>query len=120
MKRAMWLSGCVALAAALVGGCGGGGSSSSTPTTSAAAPPTTATPASGQPGPEDVYRTCLDTVRATASERTAERGCAQARAAFGQCMAQASNAPEGPARDAALKACRKAAGDTIAQLQSSP
>jgi hypothetical protein len=126
MKRGMWLSGCLALAATLAAGCGGGGSGdSSTPTTSAATttPPTTtttSTQASGQPSPEDVYQTCLDAVQRTASEPRAERGCAQARAAFEQCGAQASNAPEGPARDAALKACRKTASDTIAQLQSSP
>ena len=118
MNRAMSLSACLALAATLAAGCGGGGDGgSSTPTTSAA---TTSTQSSGQPSPEDVYQTCLDAVQGTASEPRAERGCAQARAAFEQCTAQASNAPEGPARDAALKACRKAISDTIAQLQSSP
>ena len=117
MKRAMSPSACLALAAALAAGCGGGDGGSSTPTTSAA---TTSTQASGQPSPEDVYQTCLDAVQGAASEPRAERGCAQARAAFEQCTAQASNAPEGPARDAALKACRKAISDTIAQLQSSP
>ena len=128
MKSYMWLSACLALAtAALVAGCGGSSSTGSAArTTSGAttAPPgpasTTSTRVDGGTTPDDVYHACLDALQGIASERVAQRGCAQARDAFVQCVTQASNAPEGAPRDAALKACQRAADKAVAQLRSSP
>src|SRR5881394_2043465 len=119
MKNYMWLSACVALVAAvLVAGCGGGGSSSSTSTPaisaggSASTTSSSTTAASGQATPDDVYNACIDATSGTAAEQAGKTACAQARDAFQQCATQASNAPEGSARDTALKACQDAANKT--------
>jgi hypothetical protein len=54
------------------------------------------------------------------SESVVQTGCAQARDAFEQCATQASNAPEGSARDQALEACQEAADQTTDALKASP
>jgi hypothetical protein len=116
MKSYRWLAACLAiLAAAVVAGCGGGGS-----TTVTAGEDTTTTAASGQATPEDVYQSCLDAVQGTVAEQAGQSACAKARDAFEQCTTQASNAPEGSARDAALRACQKAANKATAALKSAP
>jgi hypothetical protein len=120
MTSYKWLAACLALlATALVAGCGGGGTTTITAgetTTSS----TSTTAASGQATPEDVYQSCLDAVQGTAAEQAGQSACAKARDAFEQCTTQASNAPEGTARDAALKACQKAANKATAALKSAP
>ena len=121
MRNYIRLSACLALlAAAAVAGCGGGGSSTSAPATGAADTSTTTTEASGQATPEDVYNACIDAIEGTAAEQVAQQGCAQARDAFEQCTTQASNAPEGSARDRALEACQRAANKATAALKSAP
>lgn len=128
MSKYKWLlSACLALmAAALVAGCGGGGSSTSAPATSESGSATTSTSssttteASGQATPDDVYQACLDALEDVGNQSTVQQGCAQARDAFEQCATQASNAPEGSARDAALKACQDAANKTVDALEASP
>ena len=132
MKNYMWLSACLALvAAALVAGCGGGDSSStSAPATTAAGSASTSsssttteattTEASGDSTPEDVYNACIDALSDVGNDQVVQQGCSQARDAFEQCSTQASNAPEGSAREAALKACQDAANQTVAGLESSP
>jgi hypothetical protein len=120
MKSYRWLAACLAiLAAAVVAGCGGGGSTTVTAgedTTSS----TTTTAGSGQATPEDVYQSCLDAVQGTVAEQAGQSACAKARDAFEQCTTQASNVSEGSARDAALKACQKAANKATAALKSAP
>jgi hypothetical protein len=76
--------------------------------------------ASGQATPDDVYRACLDAIGGTVSEKASQTACTPVRDAFQQCTTAASNAPEGSARDTALKACREAANRATAELQSSP
>jgi outer membrane PBP1 activator LpoA protein len=124
MRNYIWLSACLALlAAAVVAGCGGSSSSTGVTITSGSdttAASTTTTESSGQATPEDVYNACLDAIEGTAAEQAAQQGCAQARDAFEQCTTQASNAPEGSARDAALKACQTAANKATAALKSAP
>ena len=128
MKSYMWLPACLVLATGtLLVGCGGDegsdGGGATTPeatTTPPSTATTTSTQASGQPSPDDVYQECFDALQGSVAERVVERGCAQARAVFEQCTTQALNAPEGPARDAALKACRSAVSEAIDQLRSSP
>jgi len=131
MKNYMWLSACLALvAAALVAGCGGGGSSStsapattatgSASTSSSSTTEATTTEASGDSTPEDVYNACIDALSDVGNDQVVQQGCSQARDAFEQCSTQASNAPEGSAREAALKACQHAANQTVAGLESSP
>lgn len=94
------------------------------PTTTPASVPTTSTTTStatsGQATPDDVYRACLDAIGGTVSAQVSQRACTPVRDAFQQCTTAASNAPEGSARDAALKACQEAADKATAQLQSSP
>jgi hypothetical protein len=119
MKSYKWLAACLALlAAGLVAGCGGGGTT--TITAGETATGSTSTAASGQASPDDVYQACLDAVQGTAAEQAGQSACAKARDAFEQCTTQASNAPEGSARDAALKACQKAADKATAALKSAP
>jgi hypothetical protein len=125
MKNYIWLSACVAIAAAgLVAGCGGGGSTTTPTTPSVATTPSvstsTTTGASGEATPDDVYNACLDALKDVSNQQVVQRGCASARDAFEQCSTQASNAPQGPARDAAIKACQQAANKTVAGLESSP
>lgn len=131
MKNYMWLSACLALvAAALVAGCGGGGSSStsapattatgSASTSSSSTTEATTTEASGDSTPEDVYNACIDALSDVGNDQVVQQGCSQARDAFEQCSTQASNAPEGSAREAALEACQDAANQTVAGLESSP
>ena len=118
MNGYKWLSACLALlAAAIVAGCGGGGTT--TITAGETTTGSTSTAASGQT-PDDVYQACLDAVQGTAAEQAGQSACAKARDAFEQCTTQASNAPEGTARDAALKACQKAANKATAALESAP
>jgi hypothetical protein len=122
MKNFIWLSACVAiLAAALVAGCGGG-DSGTTPTSASDVTVTTSTaaPTSGDSTPDDVYNACLDALKDVSNQQVVQQGCASARDAFEQCSTQASNAPEGSARDAALKACQEAANKTVAGLESAP
>jgi hypothetical protein len=125
MKQYKWLFACLALVAAgLIAGCGGGDDSTSTPTS--AAPETSSTAStsteasSGEATPDDVYQACLDAIQGTAAESAGQSACAQARDAFEQCTTQASNAPEGSARDAALKACQDAANKATDALNASP
>lgn len=122
MKQYKWLYACLALVAAgLIAGCGGGGSSSTTTTVSEGSSTTsTSTQASGEASPDDVYQACLNAVQGTAAESAGQTACAQARDAFEQCTTQASNAPEGTARDAALKACQDAANKATDALNASP
>ena len=128
MKNYVWLSACLALVGgALVAGCGGGSdTSTSAPATTATGSAatttdsTTTTEASGDATPEDVYNACLDALEDVGNEQVVQQGCANARDAFEQCSTQASNAPEGSAREAALKACQDAANQTVAGLESSP
>ena len=120
MKSYKRLAACLAmLAAALVAGCGGGGGTTVTAGEGTTSPTTTAA-ASGQATPEDVYQSCLEAVQGTVAEQAGQSACAKARDAFEQCTTQASNAPEGSARDAALKACQKAANKATAALKSAP
>jgi hypothetical protein len=121
MKSYKWLAACVALlAAALVAGCGGGGTTTVTAGGEATTGSTSTTAVSGQASPDDVYQACLDAVQGTAAEQAGQSACAKARDAFEQCTTQASNAPEGTARDAALKACQKAANKATDALKSAP
>jgi hypothetical protein len=125
MKNCIWLPACAAIAAAaLVAGCGGGGSTTSPTTPSVATVPSvstsTTTEASGEATPDDVYSACLDALADVSNQQVAQRGCASARDAFEQCATQASNAPQGAARNAAMKACQQAANKTVAGLESSP
>ena len=129
MRNYQWLlAGLAVVAAGLIAGCGGSSSSSSTgavtgtvsgPNGSATVTGTT-TSASGQATPTDVYNACLDAIKGTAAESAGQQACSQARAAFEQCSTQASNAPEGTARDQALKACQDAANKATAALKSAP
>jgi hypothetical protein len=124
MKHHQWLFACLALVTAgLIAGCGGSDSSNDTSassTTASGSSSTTTTEASGQATPDDVYNACLDAVSGTAAESAAQSACAQARDAFEQCITQASNAPEGTARDQALKACQEAANKATDALNASP
>ena len=128
MRNYQWLlAGLALVAAGLIAGCGGSGSSTSTgavtgtvsgPNGSATVTGTT-TSVSGAT-PDDVYNACLDAVKGTAAESAGQTACAQARDAFQQCTTQASNAPEGTARDQALKACQDAADKATSALKSAP
>jgi ABC-type phosphate transport system substrate-binding protein len=124
MKDHKRLLACLALVAAgLVAGCGGGDDTATAPTATAAgdtSTTSTATEASGSATPDDVYQACLDAVEGTAAESAGQKACANARDAFEQCTTQASNAPEGEARDAALKACQEAADKATAALNAAP
>lgn len=125
MKSYLLLSACLALVVAgLVAGCGGGDSTtaatSASDTGATTTPTSTSTEASGQASPEDVYNACLDAIQGTAAEQAGQTACAQARDAFEQCTTQASNAPEGSARDQALQACQDAANKATDALQSAP
>jgi hypothetical protein len=107
---------CLALVAAgLIAGCGGGDDTTSAPTTTAAG-----TEASGDATPDDVYQACVDRLQGVASESVAQTSCGQVRDAFEQCTTQASNAPEGSAREAALNACQDAANKATGALNASP
>jgi hypothetical protein len=124
MRNYVRLSACVAITAAgLLAGCGGGGDSTEPTTPSEATTPTlatsTTTEASGGATPDDVYNACLDALKDVSNQQVVQQGCANARDAFEQCATQASNAPEGSARDAALEACQEAANKTVAALESS-
>ena len=130
MRNYQWLlAGLALVTAGLIAGCGGSSSSSSTtgavtgtvsgPNGSATATVST-TSASGQATPTDVYNACLDAIKGTSAESAGQQACAQARDAFEQCITQAGNAPEGTARDTALKACQTAANKATAALKSSP
>jgi len=125
MKNYIWLPVCVAIAvAALVAGCGGGGSTTTPTTPSVATTPSdstsTTTEASGGATPDDVFNACLDALKDVSNQQVVQQGCTSARDAFEQCSTQAANAPQGAARDAALKACQEAANKTVAGLESSP
>jgi hypothetical protein len=125
MKHHKWLFACLALlAAGLIAACGGSDNSgdtsaSSTPDLSTSSSSTT-TEASGEATPDDVYQACLDALNGVASESVVQNGCARARDAFEQCTTQASNAPEGTARNQALQACQEAANRATDALKSSP
>lgn len=118
MKHHTWLFACLALVAAgLIAGCGGSSSDTSATNTSGVdTSSTTSTEASGQATPDDVYNACIEKLSGSAGQTV----CAQARDAFEQCTTQASNAPEGTARDQALKACQDAANKATDALNASP
>jgi pectate lyase len=128
MKNYIWLPACLALVmAGLVAGCGGGGgdttaatSASDTAATATTSTTTTSTTtqASGDATPDDVYNACLDALKNVGSQDFVQQGCGSVRDAFEQCMTQASNAPEGSARDQALQACQDAANKTVDGLQA--
>jgi hypothetical protein len=128
MRNYQWsLAGLALVAAGLIAGCGGGGSTTTGEVTGTVSGPNgsatvtgTTTSASGQATPDDVYNACIDAVKGTAAESAGQTACAQARDAFEQCTTQAQNAPEGTARDQALKACQTAANKATAALKSSP
>jgi hypothetical protein len=128
MRNYQWsLAGLALVAAGLIAGCGGGGSSTTGEVTGTVSGPNgsatvtgTTTSASGQATPDDVYNACLDAIKGTAAESAGQTACAQARDAFEQCTTQAENAPEGTARDTALKACQTAANKATAALKSAP
>jgi uncharacterized lipoprotein YajG len=125
MDHRKWLLGLTALiAVGLMAGCGSSSSSSTTTTSSTAASgsssTTTTSVASTGATPDDVYQACLNAIKGTAAETAGQSACAQARDGFQQCITQASNAPEGTARDTALKACQQAADQATAALNSSP
>jgi hypothetical protein len=124
MHHRKWLFGLTALiAVGLMAGCGSSGSSSTSTSSTAASgssSTTTTSIASGSATPDDVYQACLNAIKGTAAEKAGQAGCAQARDGFQQCMTQASNAPEGTARDTALKACQQAADQATAALNSAP
>lgn len=123
MRKCAWPSACVALlAAAALSGCGGGGGGTTAPATTAAVTTstTTSTTVPGQATADDVYKSCLDALGTALSNRMTQRACTQVRDTFQQCTTAASNAPEGSARDAALKACQQAANKATAQFRASP
>ncbi|TMK72021.1 MAG: hypothetical protein E6G49_07745 [Actinobacteria bacterium] len=114
----VWLCACVALVAAgVLGGCGGGDASTSTSVGGTVPAGTTGVAGAN---PEAVYQACLDALGGAVSQGRADNACAQVRDAFQQCATAASNAPEGSARDAAVKACQKEADMATSQLQASP
>lgn len=100
-------------------GCGGDEETTTPPATGDTAA-TTTTEASDGATPDDVYQACLDALEGTPAEGAAENACAQTRDAFEECTTQASNAPEGTARDAALQACQDAADRATEALNASP
>jgi hypothetical protein len=127
MRNYQWLlAGLALVAAGLIAGCGGSGSTTGEVTGTVSGPngsatvTGTTTSASSQATPDDVYNACLDAIKGTAAESTGQQACAQARDAFEQCTTQAQNAPEGTARNTALKACQTAANKATAALKSSP
>jgi hypothetical protein len=99
-----------------VAGCGGGDGTTTTVPAAGDTAATTTTEASGGATPDDVYQACIDALAGTPAEGKAENACAQTRDAFEECMTQASNAPEGAARDAALDACQQAADQATESL----
>jgi hypothetical protein len=107
----------VAVGLMATAGCGGGDDPGTPASGDTAA---TTTEASEGATPDDVYQACLDAVEGAAAESAGETVCARARDAFEQCTTQASNAPEGTARDAALKACQDAADRATEALKASP
>ena len=115
MRNYQWLlAGLALVAAGLIAGCGGSSSSTSTGEVTG-----TTTSVSGAT-PDDVYNACIDAIKGTAAESAGQQACSQARDAFQQCTTQASNAPEGTARDQALKACQDAADKATSALKSAP
>ena len=121
MHNRKWLPAFIALlAVALLGLAGCGGGDDTTTTTPAAGDTATTTGASEGATPDDVYQACLDALEGTAAEGASESACAQTRDAFEECTTQASNAPEGTARDAALQACQDAADRATDALNASP
>ena len=128
MRNYQWLlAGLALVAAGLIAGCGGSSSTTSTgavtgtvsgPNGSATVTGTT-TSVSGAT-PDDVYNACLDAIKGTAAESAGQQACSQARDAFQQCTTQASNQPEGTARDTAIKACQTAADKATSALKSAP
>jgi hypothetical protein len=128
MKNYQWLVACLALVTAgLIAGCGGGDDSTTAPaatgaesTSTDSTSTTSSTEASStDASPDDVYNACVDALEGVASESTAQSSCGQVRDAFEQCATQAENAPEGSARDAAIKACQDAANQTVDSLNAS-
>lgn len=123
MKDYKWLVACLALVAAgLIAGCGGGDETTSTPTATAGgetSTTSTSTEASGDATPDDVYQACINGLEGL-PESTLQTSCGQVRDAFEQCTTQASNAPEGSAREAALNACQDAANKATDALNASP
>jgi hypothetical protein len=119
----LWTCACLALvAAAALAGCGGGNGSTSTSgaETVPTGTPTTTSTVAGQASPDDVYQACLGALEGAVAQKAAQNACSQVRDAFQQCTTAASNAPEGSARDAAVKACQQAADKATSQLQGSP
>jgi hypothetical protein len=120
MHNRKWLPGLMALLTiGLLGLAGCGGDDTTTPPAGDTGA-TTTTEASDGATPDDVYQACLDALEGTAAEGASENACAQTRDAFEECTTQASNAPEGTARDAALQACQDAADRATEALNASP
>jgi len=123
MKGYKWPLACLALVAAgLIAGCGGGDDTTSAPTTAAAgetSTTSTSTEASGDATPDDVYQACVNALQGI-PESTLQASCGQVRDAFEQCATQASNAPEGSAREAVLQQCQDAANKATDALNASP
>lgn len=118
ISNQVWLCACLALAAGVAfAGCGGG---SATTATSAGTTGPTSSATVGGANPEAVYQACLGALEGAVAQKTANNACAQVRDAFQQCVTAASNAPEGSARDAALKACQQEADKATSKLQASP
>lgn len=128
MRNYQWLlAGLALVAAGLIAGCGGGSSTTtgavtgtvSGPNGSATVTGSTTTSVSGAT-PDDVYNACLDAIKGTAAESAGQSACSQARDAFQQCTTQAENAPEGTARNTAIKACQTAADKATSALKNAP
>ena|SRR5689334_13688128 len=128
MRNYQWLlAGLALVAAGLIAGCGGSSSTTtgavtgtvSGPNGSATVTGSTTTSVSGAT-PDDVYNACLDAIKGTAAESAGQTACQQAKTAFEQCTTQAENAPEGTARNTAIKACQTAADKATSALKNAP
>lgn len=131
MRKREWLGVLVALMACglIAAGCGSDDSTSS----DAASADTTSTTSDTTPGDtsdattedsggdktaDDVYNACVDAIAGTPGEEVGKAGCTAAKNAFEQCETQADAAPEGTAKDTAVKACQDAADAAVAALNS--
>jgi hypothetical protein len=124
MKGRNLVYACLAIAAAAgIAGCGGGdGGTSATSadeTTTVSVPATTSSTVAGQASPDDVFQACLGALKGNVPDSAAQNACSQVRDAFQQCATAAANAPEGSARDTAMKACQQAADQATSKLNSS-
>lgn len=121
MQDRKWLIALTALTACGLIAAGCGSDDDETTTATSGDTSTTETTDSGDSTgstPDDVYQACLDVIEGTPAESAGKTACEQAKNAFAQCTEQASNAPEGTARDTAIEACQKAADATTAALNT--